>query len=113
MIKFDVRSSPGSVHSDFCPPFSDYVDVLALAANTAGSLTVPDTSPPVSRVFISCDVAGAMLWVKLNGTAAIPSGSVTNGSASCLNVSGRKVKAGDTISCICSDACNVVAEYFN
>jgi hypothetical protein len=100
------RRSP---HSDYAPPISDYKNVLVLAANTAQAFTVPAGK---FKVYLTASVSGVALYVKKNATATIPSSNVTDGSGPMLNPGGRQVSPGDTISCICADACVVVAEFY-
>ena len=86
-----------------CFPFSDKGMSVILAANTASTaFTVPGASNQIYRANFSVS-ASADVWVSKNGTAVIPTGTVTatinqeriNPFDSC-----RYVKGGDTLSFI-------------
>lgn len=85
-----------------CFPFSDTTINILLAASTAISYTVPGTADQVYRAHFSVSTS-ADVWVRLNGTAAVPT---TNTVASTsyqerINVDFvRYVKGGDTLSFI-------------
>ena len=95
--------------TNFVAPVSDKSNILILLANAAQAFTVPTG---YSKVWLSVDVSGLALWVKLNAVAVIPTITVTDGSAPMLNPAGFEVTAADTISCICASACTVNALFY-
>jgi hypothetical protein len=95
---------------DFVRPISDKINCLVLIANTAQAFTVPTG---YTKVLLAVSLAGQPIWIKRNGTAAIPSSSVSDGTCPMLNPCALSVKPGDTLSCISSEACIVTAEFYN
>lgn len=91
------------------------IDAKVLAAGVAESETVPSitsngtTGKAKTVLFAStCD-----FYADVNGTAAVPSADVTNGSASELNPTVRYL-GGDvtTISLISADACVITMSFY-
>lgn len=106
----DLKVSP----ADFLRTPPIYVDKLVLGTpGTAETSTVPTdskTGGKANRVLFhpyACDIE-----VKTNGTAAIASGDVTDGTASVPNPTGYWLGGSVTsISVISSTACTVALEY--
>jgi hypothetical protein len=116
MIKLRLANSANSGQSDFCPPMSDYVNTLLMAANVARDLVVP---PLMHKVFLVCNTANVFYWVKDKnqvgnvGAATIPVGDITNGSAPMLCPTGLTVVPGQTLSIITSrDNIIIVAIFY-
>jgi len=83
----------------------DYVDVRSLAVSTAKSWTVP-----AGIVSVTIWYTAGVLWMKKGGTAVVPIGDVSDGSASKVIGQGEsfQVSAGDVLSFINATACFVV-----
>jgi hypothetical protein len=84
---------------------SDHIDHRVLAAGVAESHTVPTGAKYV--VFSGTDD----FYVNIGGTAAVPSGDVTDGSGSMINPGLRSIEGKTTISLI-SAAANVITMEF-
>lgn len=87
--------------SDLIPkaPGPDDVDAMFLgSAGTAETYTVPAGA---NILFIN---GTAAYWMRRNGTATIPTGEVTTGTAPALNVATCQVAPGDTLSFVSSTA---------
>lgn len=91
MKELSIQSNNG--HNTYAIKGADYVDVYYGDA-IATTFTVPSKAKFV--LFSATD----NFYVNWNGTAAIPSGDITNGSGSELNPIIRAVKPGDTFSVI-------------
>ena len=90
-------------------PQSDYNEGRALAAATAERVVIPDGA---EFVLFSCTDSFSALMGDGTVTAAMPV-DTTNGSASLLNPSFRKIPSGAThISVISTRASQMVMEFF-
>lgn len=101
---------PRSVDALFALPQSD-VNAAVLAANTAETITIPSGATHVSFS------ANTDFYMKFNGTAAVPGADVSDGSASELNPTVRRLLLGDgtavtSISVISPVAAVVTAMFF-
>lgn len=74
-----------------------YVDARVLAASTAETVTIPSD---VDFIVFSGNVALADYYVKIGGTAAVPSGDVTDGSSAFANPGYAIVERGGSFSVI-------------
>lgn len=83
-----------------------YIDAKVLAASTAETITVPAGA---KYVIFSAE---ADFWANPNDTAAVPSGDVSDGSASELNPVGYDVEGVSTISIISETAQNVSVTFY-
>jgi len=82
-------------------PISDTSFQLLLAASTALAITVPGTENQVYRAVFRCS-STAEIWVRLNGTAAIPGAGASTSTAyqEFIPLEPKYVKGGDTLSFI-------------
>lgn len=101
-----MKSFPQSIRELSCLPFSDAINALSLAANTAESITIPSGA----RYVIFSGTAD--FYVKSGGTATVP-GDTTDGSASELNPTMRDLKDVTTLSVISASACVVTAAFYS
>ncbi|HPA79374.1 MAG TPA: hypothetical protein PLS95_01050 [Thermoanaerobaculales bacterium] len=90
------------------PPATGYVNARVLAANVAEEVTVP----------ADCDVivfgATAAFYLRADGSAAaVPSGDVTDGTASAYMPSARHFAPGDTFSLVAPATAVVTMECFD
>jgi len=96
-----INSVPGTTLSD-TPPFPNYNDVVQLGTAAAESWTVP---ADVAFVIIHPD---GDIWARSDGTASVPAGDVTDGTAGVRIAGGTsfQVRAafGQTLSFIREDA---------
>lgn len=99
---------------DWVPEPSEVVNARVLAGSTAETVTVPTgtTIPalaqePGSRVIVAFSASCASFYVRVGGTASVPSGDVTDGTASARNPSRLVFAQGATFSIISPDACIV------
>ena len=83
-----------------------YVNNYVLVANEHKSITVPTGS----KFALFC--ANADIWVRVGGTAKVPSGDVTDGTGSELNPDTRYLDAATTIGLISENAAKVVAVFY-
>jgi hypothetical protein len=100
---------PFSLHGPLAPApnlFNDNGDAMVLSASTADSYTV---GAGITLLFFN---ATTDFWASTAGTAVVPTGNVTNGSAAKLNPVMRQVKAGDVISFISESDCIISIEKF-
>lgn len=94
-------------HCIFAPASSSIKYNATLAANTATTITVPNTYPK----YIACftQTTGSNIWVDLTGaTAVVPSGSTLAPCTAEQNPGQRTVLAGSSISIITSGTGNDV-----
>jgi hypothetical protein len=94
-------------------PIPNSVQSVALTANVAVSITVPNTSatvPPAKYVIFSCT---GNFYVHCFTTATVP-GTITDGSAPELNPTAYQLPANDvtTISVISPVACVLTAAFY-
>ncbi|MGB3988659.1 MAG: hypothetical protein WBK67_03160 [Minisyncoccales bacterium] len=87
-------------------PVCGYVDARVLGASSAESHTVPAGATKV--VFSST----GDFYANFTTTAAVPSGDVTDGSASVLNPLARNIYGVTAISLISPAACVVTMEFY-
>ncbi len=87
-------------------PYATYVDARVLAAGVAETHTVPAGA---NKVIFS---ATADFYVKVGGTAAVPSADVTDGSGSMLNPQVRSIWGATTIGIIAPTTCIVTMEFY-
>jgi hypothetical protein len=91
---------------NFAVPQSDHIDVRVLAASTKEDHTKPTGANYV--VFSATDD----FYVKMDGTAAVPAGDVTDGSGSELNPGVRYIADVTTISLIAPRSCTVTMAFY-
>lgn len=105
-------------YNAYAPLFPTDIFTATLAANTASSVTVPGNYP---RWIMSISVQpGGEVWVRQNGTAAVPAGSTFAAANSELNPGPRMVYAiqndgvtATTISCITPNTtCDVEISFY-
>lgn len=87
--------------------FSDFVDARVLAAGVAETHSVPTGA---KYVLFSSDQD---FYVKVNGTAAVPSDDVTAGTASILNPGLRSLDRVITFGLISSVNCIITMEFYS
>jgi hypothetical protein len=92
---------------------STYVDARSLAASTAKTVTVP-TFPlaPGSFLVLVFSANCTDYYVRYGGTATVPSGDVTDGTASERNPSAMQLVQGDSLSIISPTTCIVTISYY-
>lgn len=102
---------PRSVDSFFALPFTDTINAVALAANTAETVTVP---PDAYFVAMSATADFYAKWTTAGTTPSVAAVAtdLTDGSASCLNPTLRRVSPGGSISVISAATCIVTFEFF-
>lgn len=90
------------------PPIGTYVSNRTLAAGVAETVTVPAGA---TSVIVSGD---ATMWARIGGTAAVPTGDVTDGTGSvCLQTwAYRACTPGGTISVVAGATAHVSFEWF-
>jgi hypothetical protein len=85
-----------------------WVDVVSLSSGTPANYTLP-----ASCTFFRLTPTVIPTYGNFNGNAAVPSGTVTNGSAS-FPVGGQTLlvapNTADTLSLICASSCYVTIE---
>lgn len=91
---------------------SNYIDARVLAAGIAESHTVPTGAVYVIFSAFTSTGAQASFWADFNGTAAIPSADITDGSGCEANPAVRYVKGVTTISLIAPAACIVTMSFY-
>lgn len=90
-------------------PFSNTCYQLLLAASTEQHFTVPGTENQIYRAEFRCQT-GAEVYVRLNGTAAIPGAGMQTALSNqelLPLIESRYVKGGDTLSFISAATPNV------
>ena len=107
MLTFLEGYPYGSNRAALAPPASDHVDARVLAAGVAETHTVPAGARYV--VFS----ATADFYAKFGAAAAVPAADVTNGTASALNPTQRRIPDGaTTIGLIAPAACVVTLSFW-
>ena len=101
MIQF-----PQSIRELSCLPFSDSINAMALAANSAETLAIP---PNATFVIFS---GTADFYVKANATATVPT-DTTDGSASELNPTMRDLRGVSSLSVFSASTCIVTASFYD
>ena len=102
---------PRALDGFFALPFTDSVNALALAAGVAETMAVP-----AGAYFVAMS-GTADFYAKWTaaGTAAVAAAvatDLTDGTASILNPTLRRVTPGDSISVISAATCLVTFEFF-
>lgn len=114
---FATVAEPLEVASDKKNPIhaiqqSSHIDVRVLAAGVAESHSVPGDA---KYVIFSCATSSgnaASFWADFNGTAAIPTGDITDGSGCEVNPAVRFVGNITTISVISPTDCIVTMAFY-
>lgn len=83
-----------------------YVNNYLLTAGANKAVTVP------TDAHYAIFSANADIWVKIGGTATVPSGDTTDGTGSELNPRARKVDPGQTIGVISEYAAKVSIAFY-
>jgi len=95
---------------DMTPPIADYVNAYALLANTAVTVTWPADAD-------KCNIVGdpaVPYYVRVGGTAVVPTTTITDGTASAQNVAQRMRQAGEaSFSIVAGDATLVTIEFWS
>jgi hypothetical protein len=86
---------------------AQHTDVVVLTAETPVSYSIPSGGV---YALINCT---ADVWVRFNGSAAIPTVSVTNGSASTLNPALRALQGTNTIGFVSPVDCKCSIDIWN
>jgi hypothetical protein len=102
-----MKTLPKSIEKFFALPQSDHIDALVLAAATAESIRVPSGA---TRLMAVC--SETVFYMKLDGTATIPSGDVTDGTASELQPGLRYLDGAASVSVISPDASVVTLSWY-
>lgn len=92
---------------------SDTIDVRVLAARVAESHTVPAGAKYVIFSCVDSNGTAASFWADFDGTAAIPSADITDGSGCEVNPAVRYVGNVSTISLIAPAACIVTMSFYD
>lgn len=92
------------------------INVYALAADTAETLTVPSFSGdglPSDRevILVFAPVGGCEFFYRKSGTATVPTADVTDGTGSSRNPAALRMKQDATISLIADEDCIVSVEF--
>ena len=83
-----------------------YINTYELTANTNKTITVPTGA----KFALFC--ANADIWVRVGGTASIPSGDTTDGTGSELNPSIRYLGTATTIGVISTSAAKLSIMFY-
>jgi len=105
-ISVDKRNPINAIHQ------SAHIDVRVLAAATAESHTVPTGADYVIFSCVTSTGAAASFWADFNGTAAVPTDDITDGSGCEVNPAVRTVAGVTTISLIAPSACIVTMAFY-
>lgn len=105
-IKPDLTKYDLSGKIEYVRKKSNYVNLLDLAANVAESDTPPENAKYV--IFSS----EGNYWVQIGGTAVVPTGDISDGSAPLFNPSVLLIENETSISVISESGAKVVLEYF-
>ena len=112
---FAVKLEPavGKQHQNtFAIVQSDYIDARVLGAASAESHTVPTGYNFVMFNCVTAAGLAATFWADFDGTAAIPSSDVTDGTTCEANPRIRYVGGVTTISLIAPAACIVIMSWY-
>ncbi len=101
-----MRALPVQIKDLFALPFSEDVNALSLAANTAETLDIPTGA---NYVLFS---GTADFYVRRNDTATVP-GDTTDETAAELNPTLRSLAGVSSLSVIASAACVVTASFYS
>ena len=102
---------PRSIDSFFALPFTDTINALSLGAGVAETMAVPSGAYFVA-MSATADFYAKWTAAGTAATSAAVATDLTDGSASCLNPTLRRVSPGDSISVISASACVVTFEFF-
>lgn len=91
---------------------SNYIDARVLAAGVAESHTVPTGAVYVIFSCVTSTGNAATFWADFNGTAAIPTNDITDGSGCEANPAVRYVKGVTAISLIAPADCIVIMSFY-
>lgn len=83
-----------------------YLNNYVLTPGTNKAVTVP-TGAKYAMFSADSDI-----WVNIGGTAAVPTGDVTDGTGSALNPATRRVESGSTIGMISAYAAKVSIAFY-
>lgn len=111
MKPFEIEETPRGADTQAVPQ-SDTVNVAALAANTAETITVPTGATSVLFQCVDADGYQAPFWADFTATATIAAADVTDGSASEPNPVHRSLYGVTSISVIAPAACFVYAMFY-
>ena len=100
-----VIASGANGHPTFSIPTPDSVNGVVLAADTAESITVPADAK------FGIFSATADFYASYTGTAVVIT-DTTDGTGHELNPVARSLGAGDTISVISGEACNITVSFY-
>jgi hypothetical protein len=106
MIAFNIAQDNNG-QATFAVPFADHINVQTLAPTVAETVTIPSGARYV--VFSST----ADFYARINATATIPVGDVTNGSGSEMNPSIRQLKDVTSLSVISPSACTITMAFYS
>lgn len=93
--------------SSYSIPFSDYVNVQALAAGVAETVNLPSNAK-----FIIFSSTGDF-YARINGTAVIPAGDITDGTGSEINPIIRSLVGVTSLSIIAPSGCQVTMAFYS
>ncbi|HKV07921.1 MAG TPA: hypothetical protein VJ725_07290 [Thermoanaerobaculia bacterium] len=94
-----------------CPPFSGYVDQLALTGGAAATYTVPANCDTIGIGYGGEVSLGIVVYARTDGgTAVVPAATITDGTGSEAIGNGerREVSPGQTISFIAENGDTVL-----
>jgi hypothetical protein len=104
---FELAPAVGGTNSYLrLPP--TYVAARVLAANVAEDHTVP-----TGAKYVVFSASCAAFYVKRGGTAAVPAGDVTDGTASELNPAGYYIVGVTTLGLIAPATCVVTMAFYS
>ena len=106
-----MTNLPRSTDQYFALPFTDTINALSLAANTAETMTVPADAYYVA---MSATADFYAKWTAAGSTASVATvpSDTTNGASAACNPTLRRVSPGDSISVISPATCIVTFEFF-
>lgn len=91
---------------------STYVDARVLAANTAETITVPTFAAyPSAKLLATFSATCSNWYYSATGTAAVPAGDVTDGSAAERAPTALKLTQASTLSIVADATCTVTVGY--
>ncbi len=106
-----MTNLPRSTDQYFALPFTDTINALSLAANTAETMTVPAGAYYVAMSATADFYAKWTAAGTAAATATVP-GDTTDGSGAACNPTLRRVSPGDSISVISPAGGVVTFEFF-
>lgn len=91
---------------------STYVDARVLAANTAETITAPTFAAyPSAKLLATFSGTCSNWYYSATGTAAVPAGDVTDGSAAERAPTALKLTQASTLSIVADATCTVTVGY--